>query len=118
MAFIGGVITSVCLSLVLPQFVFRESILLVTKVITSVGLFEVVRMLEWKDGQYYSIIRNMSTILYFIHMYVWTGYYMLVYKTQTYGWDSFLVTTGLSMLVAWMYLIIKRNKTSSKNNVR
>lgn len=68
------------------------------------GLFGVVVNVKLKNNKIYLLLRNMSTIIYFIHMYVWSVYYKVVYNKKTYGWDSFLVTTIVSVIIAFIYL--------------
>ena len=105
-----GFIAQIVFSLVDTSFMFGRTIELVLEVATAVGLFELIRMLELRNSFCWSNMRKISTVMYFTHMYIWTGYYMLVYKTKTYGWDSFLITTGISMLVAVLYLMIKKKE--------
>ena len=58
----------------------------------SVGVFMVAAGVKLKDSPVYTMLRQTGTITYFIHMYVWTAYYSLVYHQKTYGPDSFVCT--------------------------
>lgn len=60
--------------------------------ISSIGLFCVINTIALPDSRVYPFVRKMSTIIYFVHMYIWSFYYMLVYGEKTYGVDCFLVT--------------------------
>lgn len=57
-------------------------------------------------------LRKHSTVIYFIHMYVWTAYYMLVYRGKIFGPDSFVVTAVVSEIIAciWCLMVEKQNK--------
>lgn len=107
---IGGFIANVIITLGTSRFVLRGFVRLVLNVLTAIGLFETARHFELKNSLVYPFIRKMSTAIYFIHMYIWTGYYMLVYKTKTYGMDSFLITTVVSMLAAALYIFFKEGR--------
>lgn len=50
----------------------------------------------------------MSTVVYFTHMYIWTIYYMLIYGETTFGIDCFLVTAGVSLFIAFLYVYLKK----------
>ena len=77
--------------------------------ITSVGLFSIVNKIQLCDSPVYPLMRKMSTMIYFIHMYIWTAFYMLAYGEKTYGCTSFVVTTLISSAIAVSYIIFKRN---------
>lgn len=78
--------------------------------IISVGFTTIVNY----EGDLISIIaiypklRSMSTIIYLVHMYVWTFYYMIVYGEKTHGADSFIVTSIVAVLVALGYIVINQ----------
>lgn len=57
----------------------------------SVALFNIAKRVKLKDSKIYPSLRNYSTTMYFIHLYIWTFYYKIVYGTKTYGWDSFFL---------------------------
>lgn len=72
--------------------------------VCSTGLFIVISNIQLKDSPVYPIMRKISTVVYFIHMYVWTFYYTLVYGQKTFGWDSFFVVSILSVAIALVYI--------------
>ena len=73
--------------------------------VSSIGLFCVVHSVALPDATIYPFVRKMSTIIYFVHMYIWSFYYVLVYGEKTYGIDSFLVTTGICIAVAAVTIV-------------
>ena len=52
-------------------------------------------------------------------MYVWTFYYIIVYREKTFGWDSFAVTTLISLAIglAHCYLAGRKKKALLKKTV-
>ena len=68
--------------------------------VSSIGLFCVVHSVALPDATIYPFVRKMSTIIYFVHMYIWSFYYVLVYGEKTYGIDCFLVTIVICLVVA------------------
>ena len=87
-----------------------NSILLV---LTIIGFFGIVEQVKLADSWIYMILRNSSTVIYLIHMYVWSLYYFVVYKEKTYGMDSFLFTSIVSLMLSFFYIHI-RNKQNRK----
>lgn len=87
--------------------VFIKSILVA---VYAVALFAVTVRINLKNSEWYPILRKMSTVMYFIHMYVWTFYYFIMYmhlgKTN-YGADSFFVTTVICLAIACAYICIR-----------
>jgi len=77
-------------------------------IFASVGLFGIIEAIKLKDRPVYSTLRMSSTVIYFIHMYVWTLYYFLVYHQRMLGPDSFIVTSLLSLLISMLYICIKK----------
>ena len=45
-------------------------------------------------------MRRMSTWIYFIHMYVYTGIYLVLYGEKTKGAVPFLLTTVISVCIS------------------
>ena len=82
-------------------------------VISSLGLFGLVKDLSLKDRSVYKDLRYMSTVIYLIHMYVWSIYYKVVYGTKTFGPDSFAVTSVISLLIAAAVCLFRKRKIIS-----
>lgn len=104
-----GVVNAVLLTVgfILNVLFVSDEISSVLIAITSIGLFGLIISMNLKDAPFYSYARKMSTAIYLIHMYIWTGYYMLIYGNKTYGVDSWIVTTIVSAAVASIWLILK-----------
>ena len=84
-------------------------------VLTPVGLFEIIKGLHLADSSIYFYMRKSSTIIYLIHMYIWTFYYTLVYGEKTYGADSFLAVSIISFLVSVIYIKWRLHPEFSRN---
>ena len=75
-------------------------------IVASIGLFGLVEHISLKDNAIYTRLRSCSMVIYLIHMYVWSFYYMIVYGQKTYGPDGFLVTAGLSLVISILYSVL------------
>lgn len=90
---------------------FVKSVLLA---VYAVALFRTVSAIKLENLSFYPILRKMSTIMYFIHMYIWTFYYSLIYGEKRYGADSFLVTATVSIMISCGYIYMKDLRNSNK----
>lgn len=81
----------------------------VGRAISSCCLFNIILSLHTNlsavNGKKF---RSMSTTIYFIHLLVWTLVYTVLYGTKTYGMSSFILTTLLSVTIAYGYTKKKR----------
>ena len=73
-----------------------------------VGIFSTVSCIKLPDSPVYRTLRSWSTDMYFMHMWVWTVYYTMVFGTKTFGIDSFVVT-----VIACILISICKNKLNS-----
>ena len=81
-------------------------------IITITGFWGIIVRIRLPDCGIYNLLRKSSMVIYLLHMYVWTIYYCIVYKEKTYGFDSFVVTSIISLLLAWAYLSLKEKVVS------
>lgn len=79
-------------------------------VICSVGFFKMVLSVRLPYRTTWIGLRKVSTIIYLIHMYVWTFYYTVIYGEKTYGIDSFLFTSLISLLGAIIFLVLRHSR--------
>ncbi len=77
---------------------------------TAVGWFGIVREMRMPESRVYPALRSMSTTIYLIHLYLWTGYYTLVYGTKTYSADCFAAVSAASFLIAYAYWRIRQGR--------
>lgn len=73
--------------------------------VTIIGFFNIIEFVKLQDSKVYPILRNMSTVVYFIHMYVWSFYYMIIYGKKKCGLDSFLFTALVSSVIGVIYAV-------------
>ena len=78
--------------------------------LTAIGIFVTAAGIRLKNRPLYSTLREMSKILYFTHMYVWTFYCTLVYGQETLGFGSFLATTLICLLIAYLFHAFSRRR--------
>lgn len=71
--------------------------------VSAIAFFEIVKGINLVNSGFYKIVRKMSTVIYFIHMYVWSFYYKFFYGEKTYGLDCFAVTICISIVIAFIY---------------
>lgn len=74
--------------------------------ISSIGLFCVINTIALPDSKVYPFVRKMSTIIYLVHMYIWSFYYVLIYGKKTYGIDCFLVTIVICLVVSAVNVVV------------
>ncbi len=97
-------------------FVFGECYKTLFIAAYSMGVFVLTASIRVKDARIYLVCREISTIVYLIHMYVWTGYYLLVYQKKNCGWDSFVVVTLVSIAFSLLYIQIKDKRKQRKKD--
>lgn len=81
--------------------------------VCTINFFDIVVRIEIKDAKVFTSVRELSTIIYLIHLYVWTIYYSVVYGKSMYGPDSFVMTVLLSFTIGGLYIGMK-NKIQTK----
>lgn len=80
----------------------------VAAALNGIGFFSLAKQIKLPDSEIFPILRKMSTVIYFIHLLVWTVFYTVRYGTVTYGLESFLVTSLISLIIAAAYVSIRR----------
>lgn len=74
--------------------------------VSSIGFFCVINSIVLPNSRIYLVVRKMSTVIYFIHMYIWSIYYTLIYGEKTYGMDCFVVTMVICLLVSAVTVVV------------
>lgn len=77
-------------------------------VLAAIGLFGIIERIKLKDSKVYKYLRQSSTVIYFVHMYMWTLYYSVVYGQRSLGLDTFLATSVLSLLCAVIFIVFRK----------
>ena len=81
----------------------------ISEPICSVSLFLLV--IKWKaparlSQGFYVTIRDISSYMYFLHMYVWSFLCLAMNKESYFGIKAFIVTAVLSILLSWIIVSI------------
>lgn len=97
---------------VLNVYIDSDTISSILTALTSIAFFEIIIEIKLPNSRIYPFVRKMSTVVYFTHMYIWTIYYTLIYGKETFGLDCFLVTAGVSLFIAFIYVYLKTRKHS------
>lgn len=84
-----------------------EPVTIPFKMLSGLGLLILASNWKLNHAAIFPILRTLSVVMYFLHMYVWTFYYGIVYGEKTYGTDSFLVTTLVCTVLGLAYVCSK-----------
>ena len=103
-----------------PLFIASFAAMMMTEGLTrsifvavcAVSLFVIVSRFT-SDSPVYPFICNMSTVIYFIHMYVWSISYKILYDKKTYGMSMFILTVSICIIISGLYSIICRKRMNS-----
>ena len=77
-------------------------------IFTACALFIIVVLLNDRVPFKTYLIRHISSAVYFVHLYIWTFYYTIMYGKKTYGLDCFLAVSVFSVLSGLIYEAVKR----------
>ena len=75
-------------------------------VMTGVGIFMIARALKLPNIGIWKAFRKMSTVIYFIHMYVWSITCIILHIELTRGVVMYVITAVISSLIALMYTVV------------
>lgn len=102
--------------LILFLFLFLVSIFLpkwardIIKLPLSISFFLEILSFSIHPKPIYKKMREMSMILYFIHMYVFFAYCVIGKKIDAYGFQAFIITVICSMCISCIWIAIKNIK--------
>ena len=100
----------------LSLLVQNELLGITFRLFSGLGIFVLAANVRGWNKPVFPLLRKLSTVMYFLHMYVWTFYYAIVYGEKTFGADSFLATTAVCIVLGLAYHFIP--KRSSVKTVR
>lgn len=83
-------------------------------ILYCICLFELVIRIRTKFDNTL-LLRQISSSVYFIHMYVWTIIYMVIYHKQTFGLAIFIKVSIVSLLVSYFWHIYQNKRLSKKS---
>lgn len=96
------------ISFITSYFVDNSVLYSLVVLLCAIGFFGMILNVELKNHYVYSVLRSLSIDMYLIHMYVWSIYYSLVYKVRMLGWDSFIVTTLISIIYGLIHFYLRK----------
>lgn len=79
------------------------------RAVASIGVFSFALNLEFKESAVYAKLRTMSTTIYFVHLWIWTIVYTLVYHEKTRGVVPFLLTIIFSLAAGYLQPSLKKS---------
>jgi hypothetical protein len=84
------------------------------------GVLGIALDLNFKGNDIFKRIRGMSSTIYFIHLWIWTAAYTVLYGEKTYGMSIFLITLTASVFIAYCYevLLVMRKEKMERSNLR
>ena len=79
-------------------------------IIAAIGLFCIVISIRINKNKLYLYMRNLSTSIYLVHMYVWTFFYYFVYGKKTFGIIPFVFTAVISTIIGIVVILVQRKR--------
>lgn len=73
------------------------------RILGTTGIFIAALNIKLKYSDIYGTLREMSSTIYFIHLWIWTIIYAIIYREKTYGLLPFVMTASISCLVAYIF---------------
>ena len=77
--------------------------------LSSIGLFEIILKFKLENSSIYMLLRTLSVVTYFIHKWIFAIYTFVFYKTIHYGWDSFIVSIAVSIVIGIGFYLKKKS---------
>lgn len=91
---------------------------IISCIICSIGLLCVTVDIRLPDSPVYGVMRTMSTGVYFVHLWVWTVCYMVMFGEKTEGLTMFVLVLSISMALSLVYALLKPHLGSSALRLR
>lgn len=95
-----------------------ELIMTACSPLSGLGLLILASNASLENKPVYGLLRKLSVVLYFLHMYVWTFYYTAVYREKTFSLDSFLATTLICIVLGLIYSSLGASRSQRQSTVR
>ena len=78
----------------------------------AIGIFAFVINIHLAYKDIYRYMRTSSTVLYFLHMWIWTLVYSAIYGKKVYGMDMFVFTLLVTLGISLVYIFYKKEKAT------
>lgn len=83
---------------------------------SGLGIFVLAVNFQSQSKPIFPLLRKLSTVMYFLHMYVWTFYYTMAFGKKNFGLDSFLITTVVCIVLGLVYHFLTKKTTEKTVN--
>lgn len=89
--------------------VFYENIIVLrfTLPVIMFCLFRLLLKVRFDHPKTALFLRRNSTVIYFIHLWVWSVCYYIVYGKKTYGFYCFLLTALITLMISILYVAVR-----------
>lgn len=75
-------------------------------IIFSIAFFAICKKWTGKNNAFCILCRRMSMVVYFVHLWLWTVIYLIVYGEKKFGVEIFCLTAVLSLVVSVLYVLV------------
>lgn len=69
--------------------------------------FQLLLKVRFDHPEIAKFLRRNSTVIYFIHLWVWSVYYYIVYGKKTHGFYVFLFTALITLVISMTYVCLR-----------
>lgn len=76
-------------------------------VVAAVPFFDLIARIKLPDNKIYEYLRSMSATVYFIHMYIWTAVYLVLYHEKVFKPVCFFVTAAIAFIISLLFVYFK-----------
>lgn len=80
--------------------------------LSAIGIFAFVINVHLSYKEIYRYLRTSSMVIYFLHMWIWTLVYSVIYGKKVYGMDMFVLTLLFTLGMSLVYILYKKRKAT------
>lgn len=80
--------------------------------LSAIGIFAFVINVHLSYKKIYKYLRTSSMVIYFLHMWIWTLVYSVIYGKKVYGMDMFVLTLLFTLGMSLVYILYKKRKAT------
>lgn len=99
----------------LSLFIENSWLGILLKFFLYIGVFSFILKINLKDNKIYRILRTSSTAIYFTHMYIYSAFCFIVYRSINPSMSGFIISLITVIVVSIVYAVIKERKKLNRN---
>ena len=80
--------------------------------LSAIGIFAFVINVHLSYKKIYRYLRTSSMVIYFLHMWIWSLVYSVIYGKKVYGMDMFVLTLLFTLGMSLVYILYKKRKAT------